>query len=162
MDLFTILSILFGIENLRAKVLSHIRRNWKYYHQTAKTYLHQKTLSLIEWLIQMNTFQQIPADEICLHACGTYLNIHISVLYIGGMWMTWDMPTASLNLLTELCDVQLAYMGNNTYNLLCKQNDLKTKARKLFNHKAETVSPGYNKYYTDQITQSRIFNNTTR
>ena len=45
------------------------------------------------------------------------------------------MPTASLNLLTELCDVQLAYMGNNTYNLLCRQNDLKTKARKLFDHK---------------------------
>ena len=83
----------------------------------------------------MNTFQQIPAEEICLHACGTYLNIHISVLYIGGIWTTLDMPTASLNLLTELCDVQLAYMGNNTYNLLCKQNDLKTKARKLLNHK---------------------------
>ena len=34
-----------------------------------------------------------------------------------------------------LCDVQLAYMGNNTYNLLCKPSELKTKARKLLNHK---------------------------
>ena len=134
-DLFTILGVLFGIENLRAKVLSHIRRYWKYYHQTAKTYLHRKKLSFVEWLTQMNKFQQIPADEICLHACGTYLNMHITVFYIGGIWTTLNVPTASHNLLIELCDVQLAYMGNSTYNLLCKHNDLKTKARKLFNHK---------------------------
>ena len=134
-DLFTILGVLFGIENLRDKVLLHIRRYWKYYHQISQTYLYRKRLNFIEWLTQMNTFQQIPADEICLHACGTYLNIHISVLYIGGIWTTLNLPTASYDLLLELCDVQLAYMGNNNYNLLCKHNDLKTKARKLFNYK---------------------------
>ena len=87
-DLFKILSVLFGVENLRTKVLSHIRKHWKYYQQTANTYLHRKKLSLAEWLTQMRTFEHIPADEICLHACGTYLNIHISVFYIGGMWTT--------------------------------------------------------------------------
>ena len=34
-DLFKILGVLFGVENLRTKVLSHIRKHWKYYHQTA-------------------------------------------------------------------------------------------------------------------------------
>ena len=135
MDLFTILGVFFGIENLRAKVLSHIRRYWKYYYQTAKTYLHRKKLSFVEWLTQMNTFQQIPVDEFCLHTCGTYLNMHITVFYVGGIWTTLNVPTASHNLLTELSDVQLAYIGNSTYNLLCKHNDLETKARKLFNHK---------------------------
>ena len=136
-DLFKILSVLLGVENLRAHVLSHIRQHWKYYNQTASTYLHQKRLSLAEWLTQMWTFEHIPADEICLHACGTYLNIHIAVLYIGGMWTTLNMSTASDKLQTALCDMHLAYMGNNTYNLLCKQSELKTKARKLLNHKYE-------------------------
>ena len=41
----------------------------------------------------------------------------------------------SHKLLIGLCDMHLAYMGSNTYNLLCKQSELKTKARKLLNHK---------------------------
>ena len=51
------------------------------------------------------------------------------------MWTTLDMSTTSHKLQTEICDVQLAYMGNNTYNLLCKPSELKTKARKLLDHK---------------------------
>ena len=125
------------MENLRAKVLLHIKKHWKYYYQTANSYLHRKKLSLAEWLTQMRTFEHIPADKICLHACRTYLNIHISVFYIGGMWTTLNMSTGSHILQTALCDMHLAYMGNNTYNLLCKPSELKTKARKLLNHKHE-------------------------
>ena len=157
-DLFKILSVLLGVENLRAKVLSHIRQHWKYYYQTASSYLHRKKLSLAKWLTQMWTFEHIPADEICLHACGTYLNIHISVFYIGGMWTTLNMSTASHKLQTALCDVHLAYMGNNTYNLLCKPSELKTKARKLLHHRHEQSLPCRNKYFANQLTQSRISN----
>ena len=134
-DLFKILSVLFGEENLRTKVLTHIRKHWKYYQHTAQLYLHQKKLSLAQWLTQMRMYQHIPADKICLHACRTYLNIHISVVYIGGTWTTLDTSDTSHKSQIGLCDMQLAYMGSNTYNLLCKPSELKTKARKLLNHK---------------------------
>ena len=136
-DLFKILSVLFGQENLRTKVLTHIRIHWKYHQKIAQLYLHWKKLSLAQWLTNMRMYQHIPADEICLHACGTYLNIHISVDYLGGTWMTLDTLDMSHKLIIRLCDVHLAYMGSNTYNLLCKQSELKTKARKLLNHKLE-------------------------
>ena len=84
-NLFKILSVLFEEENLRTKVLTHIRKHWKYYQQIAQIYLSRKKLSLAQWLTQMRIYQNIPGDEICLHACGTYLNIHISVFYIGGI-----------------------------------------------------------------------------
>ena len=134
-DLFKILSVLFDEENFRTKVLTHIRKHWKYYQKIAQIYLRPKKLSLAQWLTQMRIYQNIPADEICLHACGTYLNIHISVFYIGGIWTTLDIPDAAHKSQIGLCNLQLAYMGNNTYNLLCKPNELTTKARKLLNHK---------------------------
>ena len=134
-DLFKILSVLFGQENLRTKVLTHIRRHWKYYQKTAQLYLHKKKLSLAQWLTNMRMYQHIPADEICLHTCGTYLNIHISVDYLGGTWTTLDTSDMSHKSIIRLCKVHLAYMASNTYNLLCKQSELKTKARKLLKHK---------------------------
>ena len=51
------------------------------------------------------------------------------------MWTMLDTSDTSHKSQIGLCDMHLAYMGSNTYNLLCKPNELKTKARKLLNHK---------------------------
>ena len=79
--------------------------------------------------------EHIPADEICIHAVGTFLNIHISVDHLSGTWSTFDITNISHNLTVGLSEVHLAYVGHGSFNLLCKWSELKMKARKLLNHK---------------------------
>ena len=83
-DLFEILGVLFDKHNLGNNVLSHIRKHWKYYEKVVQSYLHCKKLEFVNWLVGM-TNNKIPADEICLHASGIYLNAHITVYYHLGV-----------------------------------------------------------------------------
>ena len=73
---------------------------------------------LVDWLAAMIN-KDLPADEICIHACGTYLDVHIPVDYHFGVWTTLNVPDISHDLAVALSDVHLAYMGSCTYNYLC-------------------------------------------
>lgn len=84
-DLFVILGFLFDEENLRYNVLTHIRKHWRYYDKIVQPYLHLKKLNLAQWLVSMKSNINIPADEICIHTSGIYLNIHITVDYHLGI-----------------------------------------------------------------------------
>ena len=53
---------------------------------------------------------------------------HLSV------WTTHNIPNISHDLAIGLSEVHLAYGESGTFSLLCKNTELKTKARKLFNH----------------------------
>ena len=64
----------------------------------------------------------IPADKLCLHACGLFLNIHITVDYHFGHWSTLDITGISHELLVTLSDIHLIYMGEGRYGLLVKDN----------------------------------------
>ena len=75
----------------------------------------------------------IPADELLVFACGIFLNIHITVDYTTGQWSTLNVPNITHNLAIGLSDIHLAYLGNCKFSLLCKNTELHTKARKLFN-----------------------------
>ena len=119
-DLFKILGILFDEENLRNKVLSHIRKHWRYYEKMAQVYLQCKKLSLAQWLVSMRSNKEIPADEICIHASGIYLNIHIAVDFLQGTWSILNIPNISHELTAGLSEVHLAYGGSGSFNLLCE------------------------------------------
>ena len=120
-DLFKIIGELYHVPNLRFKVLEHIKTNWKHYRIIASKYLSSKKLELVIWLVDMLHFD-IPADELCLHACGLLLNIHITVDYHFGHWSTLDITGISHELLVTLSDVHLIYMGEGRYGLLMKHS----------------------------------------
>ena len=120
-DLFKIIGELYHVPNLRSKVLEHIKTNWKHYRIIASKYLSSKKLELVIWLVDMLHFD-IPADELCLHACGLLLNIHITVDYHFGHWTTLDITGISHELLVSLSDVHLICMGEGRYGLLMKHN----------------------------------------
>ena len=128
-DLFKIIGDLYHVPNLRSKVLEHIKANWKLYRTIASKYLSSKKLELVIWLADMLHFD-IPADELCLQACGLLLNIHITVDYHFSHWTTLDITGISHDLLVLLLDVHLIYMGEGRYGLLMKHKktspDVKT------------------------------------
>ena len=81
--------------------------------------------------------RNLPADELCLHAISTYLNLHITVDYHGGFWTTLNIPNIHHDLATILSDVHLAYRGFCRYGLLCKNTELKITGRMLMEHKTQ-------------------------
>ena len=114
--------------------MSHLKRNRKYYATISATYLNSKKLDYLNWLSGMIT-QKLPVDELCLHALATFLNIHITVDYLGGFWTTLNLPSINHNLAMALSEVHLVYRGCCKFNLLCRNNQLKTLGRKLLLHK---------------------------
>ena len=131
-EFFDIMGVLYNKENLRSDVLTHIKQEWRYYTRISRTYLAQKKLNFLNWFVGVADMS-IPADELLVFACSVYLNIHITVDYLTGQWSTLDIPDISHNLAVALSDVHLAYRGNCNFSLLCKNSELHTKARKLFN-----------------------------
>ena len=92
-DLFKIIGDLYDVSNLRASTRSH-KKNWRHYKIIAAKYLWSKKLELVIWLADMLHFD-IPADELCLHACSLFLNIHITVDYHLGHWTTLEVSGTS-------------------------------------------------------------------
>ena len=131
-EFFDIMGVLYDKENLRSDVLTHIKQEWRYYTRISRTYLAHKKLSFVNWFVGITTVS-IPADELLVFACGVFLNIHITVDYTTGQWSTLDIPDITHNLAVALSDIHLAYRGNCKFSLLCKNSELHTKARKLFN-----------------------------
>ena len=85
--------------------------------------------------------RKLLADELSLHAIATYMNIHITVDYLGGIWTTLDIPQISHDLATVLADIHLVYQGSCKFNLLCRKTLLGTIGRKLLLHKTEQNLP---------------------
>ena len=123
---------MYNKKKLREDVLTHIKQQCVYYTKVSQSYLARKKLDFISWFVGV-TDVKIPADELLIFACSVYLNIHITVDYLTGLWSTLDIPDISHNLAVALSDVHLAYRGNCNFSLLCKKSELQTKARKLFN-----------------------------
>ena len=92
--------------------------------------LNSKKLRLIDWLASM-LYDDLPADKLCVHACSTYLNIHITIDFHHGLWTTLALPHINHDLLTLLSDIHLVYRGHCRFNLLCKNSELGTKGRRL-------------------------------
>ena len=105
---FELFSILFGVTDLHQKVLLHIKLNRKYYLEVSKSFLNSKKLDLIHWIASMMR-NKLPADELCLHAICTYLNLHVTVDYLGGIWTTLNIPSVQHDLAILLSDLHLAY-----------------------------------------------------
>ena len=131
---FIIISTIYGKKTLRKSVMSHLKRNRKYYATISATYLNSKKLDYINWLSGMIT-KKLPVDELCLHALATFMNIHITVDYLGGFWTTLNLPSINHNLAIALSEVHLVYRGCCKFNLLCRNNLLKTLGCKLLLHK---------------------------
>ena len=120
--------------DLYYEVLRHIKTNWRYYTDVGEKLLKLKKLKMIAWLSSM-LYNDLPADELCVHTCRTYLNIHITLDFHHGFWTTLDLPNTNRDLVTLLLDIHLAYRGYCQYNLLCKNSELGTKGRSLLLHK---------------------------
>ena len=88
-NFFIIMSILYDQPDLKKEVLDHIRSQYGYYKQSTYKLLTKKKLDLVDWLAAMQN-KDLPADEICLLACGRMLKIHISVDYNTGCWTTFE------------------------------------------------------------------------
>ena len=131
---FTIISTIYGMKNLRKSVMSHLKRYRKYYATISATYLNSKKLDYINWLSGMIT-KKLPVDELCLHALATFMDIHITVDYLGGFWSTLNIPYLNHNLAIALSEIHLVYRGGCKFNLLCRNNLLKTLGRKILLHK---------------------------
>ena len=58
--------------------------------------------------------------------------------YLGGLWSTLNIPNVQHDLAVVLSDIHLAYRGNCTYGLLCKQANLGTIGKLLMEHKLRT------------------------
>ena len=93
-----------------------------------------KNLKLVDWLCDM-IYRSVPADELCLFACGLYLNIHIMVDFHQGHWTTLNLNEISHDLITAPSDVHLVYRGFCKYNYLCRNAELRTKGCKILNYK---------------------------
>ena len=135
-DPFELFSILYGITDLHKNVLLHIKKNRKYYHEVSKTYLNLKNIDLVHWIASM-MITTLPVDELCLHAICTYLNLHVTVDYLGGIWSTLDIPNIQHDLAVLLSDLHLAYRGYCTYGLLCKNVHLQKIGKRLMEHKIQ-------------------------
>ena len=131
---FDIIGVIYNAADLCEHILAHVKSNRRYYATVSNNYLNRKKLDLVNWLSSMLT-RKLPADELCLHATATYLNIHITVDYLGGFWTTLDIPHIHHDLAPILSDIHLVYHGSCRYNLLCKNTTLKTIGRKLMIHK---------------------------
>ena len=105
---------------LCSNVLKHIKLNRKYYTEASKQYLGHKRLTLVDWLSSM-MFKDLLADELCLHASSTFLNVHIRVDYLNGLWTTLDIPNICNDLAAALSDIHLVYKGACKYGLSCKK-----------------------------------------
>ena len=108
--------------------------------QLLSTALGGRICSLIldvTWMASMMV-NTLPVDELCLHAICTFLNIHVTVDYIGGLWSTLNIPNLQHNLSVALSDIHLAYRGNCTYGLLCKPINLRTIGKLLLEYKLKT------------------------
>ena len=77
------------------------------------------------------------ADELFLHALCTYMNLHITVDFIGGIWTTLDIPNIKHDLAISLSDVHLTYRGFCKYGLLCKNVQLKIIGKQLMDYKTQ-------------------------
>ena len=133
-DFFVIMNILYNCPRIKNEMLEHIRIHFNLYEQITNAILRRKKLHLADWLASMSN-KPLPADEICLMACARLLNIHVSVDYMTGTWTTFELSSTDHDYIIENSDIHLIYRGACTYNLLCKQQDLKTKGRKLLDHK---------------------------
>ena len=122
---FDIVGMIYGMENLQSSVITHLKRYRKYYATVSTVYLNTKKLDFINWLSGMIT-KKLLADELCLHALATFMNIHITVDYLGGIWMMLNIPHINHDLAIALLDIHLVYRGYCKYNLLCKNTSLKT------------------------------------
>ena len=133
-DFFIIIDILYNRLQIKNEMLEHIRTHFNYYQQITYAILKRKKLDLSEWLACMAN-KPLPADEICLTACEKLLKIHVSVDYRTGTWTSFELSSPNHDYIIENSDVHLIYRGACTYNLLCKQQELKTKGRKLLDYK---------------------------
>ena len=133
-DFFIIMNILYNRLQIKKEMLEHIRVHFNFYKQITYAILSRKKLHLVDWLASMAN-KPLPADEICLTACAIMLNIHVSVDYMTSTWTTFELSSTDHDYIVENSDIHLIYRGACTYNLLCKQQDLKTKGRKLLDHK---------------------------
>ena len=76
-------------------------------------------------------YDDLPADELCAHACSTYLNIHITIHFHHGSWSMLALSNTNHDLLILLSGIHLVYRGYCWYNLLSKNSELGTKGRSL-------------------------------
>ena len=81
----------------------------------------------------------LPADELCLHVMCTYMNLHITVDFLGGIWTTIDMPNIQHDMAMSLSDIHLAYRGFCKYGLLCRNVQLQTMGKKLMDYKTQNI-----------------------
>ena len=116
-DLFKILGAIYNNLDLCDEVLMHIKTNRRYYADVGEKLLKSKKLKMINWLSSM-LYNDLPAGELCVHACSTYLNIHITIDYHHGFWSTLDLPNTNHDLVTLLLDIHLVYRGYCQFNLL--------------------------------------------
>ena len=133
-NFFDIICALYDMEDLRKQVLLHIKTNRRFYASVGSHYLKGEKLKLVDWLSDM-LYCMVPADELCLFACGLYLNIHITVDYHQGYWSTLNLGGTSHDLISALSDVHLVYRGFCKYNNFCRKLELKTNGYKILNHK---------------------------
>ena len=112
----------------------HIKTNRRYYADVGEKILKSKKLKMRDWLSSM-LYNDLPVDELCMHARSTYLNIHITIDYHHRFWSMLDIPNTNHDLVTLVSDIHLVYRGYCRFNLLCKHSELGTKVRSLLLHK---------------------------
>ena len=128
------MSILYNRPDIKREILDHIRSEYSYYRRATYVILGKKKLDLVDWLANMDR-KKLPADEICLMASAKLLNIQISVDYITGTWSTFEPLSPNHDYILGKSNTHFIYRGSCAYNLLCPNNDLKTKGRKLMDYK---------------------------
>ena len=160
-DFFDIICTLYDMKDLQKQVLLHIKTNRRFYSSVGSHYLKGKKLKLVDWLSDM-LYHMVPADELCLFACGLYLNIHITVDFHQGHWTTLNLNETSHDLISALSDVHLVYRGFCKYNYLCYKLELKTKGCKILNHKYKNSSKIVLKKITICLTRVEECNKTAK
>ena len=85
----------------------HQRQSQNTIKQWLTTDLRLKKLKLVDWLAGMLT-KDLPADEIYIHACGVFLQLHITVDFHNSIWTTLDIP----NLQSDLAVILFRYSSS--------------------------------------------------
>ena len=100
---------------VRANMISEVKNNLEWYECATFILSIMKQSSMETWLNIMK-YEGIKGDEISLHALSRIYQCHIVVYTKSQPWTMVKLNDNIMeNMLCDICDIQLLYMGNSVF-----------------------------------------------
>ena len=114
---------------VRANMISEVKNHLEWYECAAFILNIMKQSSMETWLNIMK-YEGIKGDEISIHALSRIYKRHVVVYTKSRPWTTVKLSDdITENMLSDICDIQLLYMGNSVFAELKQKPYSVTPAR---------------------------------